>query len=263
MMIPVQSVIDPKATPRLRVGLKWDALEKDIMRATDGFGSNHMVLVNLVITSVYSTMHWLFVTILALSGKFPPWVADLRRKQKAIDRSLTAMRAYLGHGEQELCDLDLVGFCYGKEGQLIAVVAPYPVKIDASIDVSAALHHSGDERTGISSGFDEELIVDLALLDERVQHIFLVVASVHHGFDQIKAGQCAVIERKQEQTLLTHDLVPSGERTYIFAALQRAADGWTLRNISRYCTPDADADWSSGATIDDILRKDYVTASPS
>lgn len=258
-MVDSQTVaIDPAEVPRLRVGLKWDAIEKDAFGASHGLSSTSGLHLRRVIASVCSGFSGLTAALLKMTGLFPTAANKFSRSKKHYAASVDTMTEYLEHGEARSCDLDLLCYCYDQDGKLVSLVAPHTTGLEGTSVAKAAIIHSGDESTGLSSGYDEEILVTFANLDDNIQYIFLAVFSVDHNFDEIPGGQCAIMSRLDEQMLLERDLRKEAHQTYIFAKLTRTNAGWELQDVSDYCNVNEDPDAHLDGTIDDVLRYKYL-----
>jgi stress response protein SCP2 len=121
--------------------------------------------------------------------------------------------------------------------------------------------HTGDDMTGTGDTFDEEILVNLRAIDATIHHVFFVVVSIHHGFDEIKGGFWSIISTKGEQKLFsTHLKGQSRDHLHVMARLSRG-DGvnWSLENIAAYVPFDKDEKVPIQERIDRALSSLYLT----
>ncbi len=259
MALPETLDIDQMEIPRLRVGLKWDASEQDVFKAVNEIKDTETAKKSQSTDALSDFVYWILISILKPLGVAQDFVQNLEQMRKNLGIAKGNVKEFLEQEEVASCDLDLLCFCYDGAGKLAGLITPLAGFQDYPLKSRIAILHSGDETDGLSSGFDEQLLISLREIDAEVQHVYFVVASNEYGFNEIDGGAVAVLNTKRETTMLTRDLEKSAtHKTYIFSRLERIEGGWRLHEISEYCDVDADKESPNDDTIDDILRHKYL-----
>ncbi len=257
-MTDLQTVdIDAAEIPRLRVGIKWDAVDEETQRKKKD--SPGKMRVKLMVAATKAAMYGGIGTILRLTRLAPTKADKFLAAQKKHAAAASFLADYLEYGEAPGADLDLLCYCYDQGGNLVSLVAPYPTGLEGGFVEKKAVVHSGDEATGIRSGFDEEIAVNLLNFDDEVQDVFVAIFSVNCNFDGVPNGQCAVMSTLDEQILLERDLQKAEHQTYLFARLTRLGAVWRLLDVSDYFQVNDDPNAHHDGTIDDILRHKYLS----
>lgn len=238
--------LDTAEMPTLRIGLKWDAAAGDVLKDAFGFGSQLTVKAKLGAAKLR----------LAVLDPICKVTGAMRQQHSRLARQIAAMEGYLEHGGLPSSDLDLYCYCYDASGQLLALIAPNTEDSRGATGIKAWIVHSGDEKTGVSAGFDEEILIDLAELDDTVAQIVIVAMCATGTFRQIQGGKCAAVNPETREFLAACDLASRDEQAFVFAQLRHAGPGWQLLSIGEYCqTPGGDA---ADDAMDGILRAQYV-----
>lgn len=244
--------------PRLRVGLKWDPMERDVIAVVHKLHSPFKTQMQILWSYIPSFIYGLLGFFLGTLYFFPYIAGKFRKKRRDIAARRAAKKKFMRQRKLPSYDLDLLCFCYDGDGKLTQLVAPIAVMGDRA-PPGAAIMHSGEASTGMGEGFDEEILINLKDVAAGIQQMIFVVASEHHAIRQVKAAACAIINTKNEQPLLSRDLRHrSDHKNFIFARLRRADGGWSLQEIGDYFHIDADPDCPLDDTIDDILRNRYL-----
>lgn len=254
-----QMTIKTDEMPRLRIGLKWDPLERDVLAVEHKLDSpGHALFKYIVYASASITLRVLMI-LLRLLLVFSGVVHALGKHKQRIDRALRAKRHYLAQRKMPSHDLDLLCFCYDEAGQLAQLISPLSPPPPLTSKARTAIIHSGEDDIGIGDGFDEELAVNLKDVAEDIVQIFFVVASAHHALDKIKGGSCAIISTRNEQVLIDNPLQPTtSHQNYLFAKLRRDGADWSLQEIAHYFHIDEDPHCPLDDTIDAILRNQHL-----
>ena len=228
---------------RLRVGLKWDPLERDDLDECYSIGSVEEardqlagLKRDLARTQVFDKILRRLPFLNRTSGTRE----QIREGKLELKK---ALETYIRQGKLPSYDLDLCCITYDAEGRMVEFIDPTEVETRDKQKTQAAFMHSGDHTTGTSTLFDEELLVNLSAIHPDVRHIFFVALSVNHSFDKIKGGFWAVINPVDEKQLLSCNLSNTTfrHRAHVMAKLSRQDDGnWTLEDCSEYCPLDAD-----------------------
>ena len=259
-MAPLRSLtINATPATHLRAGIKWDPLERDDIEEAYEIGSADNAREELkVLTKQIKTSERIirFLRFLTLFYKAADRYERLRGQQLARKKLL---EKYLAQAKMPSFDLDLCCFCYDRDNKLVEYVSP--VLMETQDEQSRmAFMHSGDDSTGTGDAFDEELLVKLAAIKEKIYQVFFVVISINHGFDQIKGGFCSIVNTSGEQELLATKLrTPLKHRVHVMAKLSRGTAGWVLDEISEYLPLMNHATIPLHIRLDELLTKQYLT----
>ena len=233
--------IDPALSPRLRVGIKWDALERDDIDECHELGSAEearkaYALLTREIASARFTEK-----LLKISPIFNKQRDKVRRSREQKITHQKVLKKYIAQEKLLSYDLDLCCFCADAEGRMVEFIAPNAMETTNLRQSQKAFMHSGDHTTGTSRLFDEELLIDLRAINPAVQSMVFAMISVNHTFDEIKGGQWAIINTSGEVEIMAATLVTQAKHNlHIIAKLSRADAGWCLTEIGDYAALDTD-----------------------
>lgn len=112
--------------------------------------------------------------------------------------------------------------------------------------LDGSLVHTGDNRTGAGDGDDEQIIVELANVPVKVQHLVFVVNSfTGQSFDQIDNAFCRIVDTKTDKEIARFELGGSGKHTaQIMVRLFREGGAWQMQAIGER---------ANGRTFQDLL----------
>lgn len=191
----------------------------------------------------------------------------LARRNNTKRKNLTArhkiLTRFLEQEHLNSFDLDLLCFCYDKEGDLLLSV--FPNTIESVIDPKnhAAFFHLGDDTTGTGDTFDEELLIKLPAVNAVIDSIYLVTISNNHGFNEIKGGSWSVISTENETELCSSLLHHSDSANIcVMAKVIRENDSWRLENIDAFHRIDRSKNVSFVDNLKDLILTKYAKAGP-
>ena len=260
-------MIDGSKTTRLRVGIRWNPLERDDIG--DAYGLESAVEARAELGAVRQ-----HIKTTRLVGRFLRWTRVFGNRAAKIERSLDqslgkekAMEKYLSQEKLPSYDLDLCCFCYGRDGKLLKFVSPVSRETKDDLQKKPAFMHTGDATTGevhaaVGGIFDEEILVDLTAIDSAIDTVFFVIVSVSHGFHQIKGGFWSIISTRDEDELLsTRMQTKEQHRIHVMAKLSRIQEMWSLEEISGYCPIDNNSKIALQHRIDQMITTHYPVTS--
>ncbi len=138
-------------------------------------------------------------------------------------------------------DLDLYCYVLGADGLVKAIVG---TDDNEEIDASQKITHSGDNRSGLGGGDDEQIFVETIGLPDDYQHLFFVVVSdSKYRLDQIPNATVRLADSRTNSDILKCSINPPADAvaySYAFCHVFRDGDGWKLRNMDEY---GGDTDW--------------------
>ena len=236
-----------EADRRLRVAIKWDALERDETAVVERFRSEGEVqrkralALFLAECCVYVSA---FLHLTIIFRGLAKWVLSRR---KALRARAAYLAAYLAESDLESHDLDLWCCGYDADGTMTLCMSPQGIVQDTHGDAAKAFIHSGDETSGISTEFDEYFLVALRDMPESLTQVFFIVTAACGDFKAIEGGEYALMSTKHEKKLFKGVLKSSStDHVCVLAALVRSSAagdhdaGWMLRDINRtYPMPSA------------------------
>lgn len=109
-----------------------------------------------------------------------------------------------------------------------------------------AIHHTGDNRTGLGDGDDESIQVDLERLSPNaVTLVFVVNSFTGQDFSKIENASVRLVDMDTNSEFAKYDLSGSGRHTaQIMAKVSRKTGAWTMTAIGQS---------ASGRTFKDLL----------
>ena len=248
------------ATPstHLRAGIKWDPLERDNIEETYEFGSVKKAQAELnALTRQLKISEWVIKFIPPLSFFHDQASKHERLRDQRLSRK-KVLEQYVAQGRLHSFDLDLCCFCYDREGKLVEYVSP--ASADELTSSASAFTHSGDDDTGTGEAFDEELLVNLSAIREKIHQVFFVVVSINHGFDQIKSGFWSIVNTSGEVELLATTLhTPLKHKVHVMAKMSRRGEDWVLDELAEYLPLASSASVPLHVRLDQLITKQYLT----
>ena len=227
---------------RLRFGIKWEPLARDEIEFVHKFESMRKVRRRIALAGFYQGwMQFIADALRAtyfLRGLAPAFVERRQDSEKAVQPH----RDYIAQAKLPSFDLDLWCFCYDANGELAEYLSPLSSMRKNPGQVPPAIMHSGDEATGLSTGFDEQLMVNPAHIDAAITRIYFVVLSMNHGFNKVQGGTFTVMNTRNEAVVYSGPLhTPETRKMAVAVELSRADGGWQLRILQDYCRVSGDA----------------------
>lgn len=137
-------------------------------------------------------------------------------------------------------------------GLMARITGPKEIDLDASVitfdasktptsivyfgklqSADGAIRHSGDNLTGDGDGDDEAILVDLTLLDARIETLVFFVNSYQgHTFDEVDNAYCRVINDETGEELCRFTLTEKSAHTgVVMAVLSRNDDDWLIKAV--------------------------------
>lgn len=135
-------------------------------------------------------------------------------------------------------DLDVSCFLLGEDGKVRSKDDfVFYNRLESS---RGAVKHTGDNETGEGSGDDEAILVDLTKIPDDVAKL-VFVATIHkarerrQNFGIVDDAYMRVVDRDANEELARFDLSEDAcvERSLIFGALVKNADGWSFHAIGK------------------------------
>jgi len=156
---------------------------------------------------------------------------NLSKKEPSLKKIMIGLGWEMKPGNQ--LDLDASVFMVGRNGKL--PTDEFFVFYNNLKSPDGALQHTGDNRTGAGDGDDEMILVNLPLVDSRVDEI-LITVSIHeaqskgHNFGKLQEAYIRVLDVDTKREILRYDLdAQNGRDTDIeFGKLQRENGEWTF-----------------------------------
>ena len=250
--------IDTAQTTFLRVGLKWDALERDKYDGFYPFETEEQARAQSLDALKKANNAKLTAKLLDKSFFFARWSGKYERLYAHHMAAKFAADRYLEQHHLESFDLDLCCFCYDEQGKLVEFVTPLNVgRLRGSKDEPAFLH-SGDDTTGTGETYDEELMVLVRTIDHDIHRIFFIIVSAHHGFDEVPRGHWDIVSTKNEKLLLSAKLGGQPHKLHVMAKLSRDEQGWRLEEIADYFPLDENEAVPLDQRVDQLIRKNCL-----
>ena len=255
--------INAKLAPHLRVGIKWDPLERDNIEETYAIGSakNARAELKVLLKQIKNTE--LMAKILRATVFLHKQAAryDYLRDQQLMRKK--KLEKYLAQDKLLSYDLDLCCFCYDQNGQFIEYISPVLMDTPQGRQSLLAFMHSGDDATGTGDAFDEEVLVKLSAINPAIHQVFFVIVSINHGFDQIKGGFWSIVSTTGEKELLSSTLrTPLQHKLHVMAKLSRGSEAedniWSLDELAEYQPLDKNEKTPLHIRIDQLLAARYL-----
>ena len=152
-------------------------------------------------------------------------------------------KGLFGFGREQSIDLDASCFIFDDNNNPIDLV--YFGQL-ASRDGS--VQHSGDNRTGLGDGDDEQIAVALNRIPANVKTLVFTVSNyTGQNFSQVENAYCRLVDGQTGKEIARYDLSAQGNHTaQIMAKVYRHNGEWKMHAIGEN---------SQGATPDLILPK--------
>lgn len=254
-------VLDATKPTYLRVGIKWDPLERDNIDEEHSIGSPRQARMRLEV--IAKRLKWLkFGAVflrLTLALKFLAKDFDNEIREKRAKQA--ALQQYLKHEKLHSFDLDLCCFCYGQDGRLVGFVLPDFTEMYGTAQFHPAFLHSGNDTTGTGDMFDEEVLINLHGIDAGIHQVFILVVSQRHGFDRVKGGSWSLITTKDEKEIMSTALkTEKTDRLHVIAKLARNGTSWDVIKVAAFCPLAEDKKVPVQHRIDKLLTGSYVAS---
>ena len=258
MIIQRKQLIDMAASPRLRVGIKWDPLERDLIGEAIGYKSGKEVRHEIATLNKIAVNQKKLAKFLRMSFFFRNKAYELDRAIEQTFEKKKTLESFLSQEKLKSHDLDLCCFAYDQGGNLVKTILPETVETKEVREKGLAFMHSGDDDTGTGEAFDEEILVSLSHIDAAISDVFFVIVSVNSGFDEITNGYWTVVNTTGEKRLQSFTLeTGKKDQIHMMTRMSRAGNGWEIQKIAEFCSPDgADSD-PVEKKIDAYIRKTY------
>jgi len=251
--------IEASKTTHLRVGIKWDPLERDDIADAYGIESLAEARADLVGVTKQIASTRFMSKLLRMSILFANAGIAM---EKTLDQSLAkkkALEKYVSQGKLASYDLDLCCFCYDQNNRMVKYVTPVTLEKQDELQKEPAFMHTGDATTGTSGVFDEEILVNLSAIDPAIEKVFFVITSVNHDFRYIKGGFWNIVSTKDEDELLPTKIVTQAQvRVHVMARLSRFGNAWALDEIAEFCLVDKNEKISIDRRVNQMLKTRYL-----
>lgn len=156
-------------------------------------------------------------------------------------RRIPWLMRYISSAAEKLIDLEAVALLISK-GQVIGYVdGAYSYALDGGI------FHSGDDMTGTSGPFDEDIHITLDTLPAEIDAVALMVDSVNgHALGSVLGAYCRLVNPMDLGLITEFDLDKADGQgiTHLFGFARRQGDGFEFVEVNH--------DFN-GHTHDDIL----------
>lgn len=227
--------LDATALGSLRVGINWDALERDTLDHKKTFKSRTHVWIELVIVYIQIVLLFLLACLFRVSLVLWKLAKYARNSRRSAQARKNLLEKYLGQKHLASYDLDLCCFCYGRDGALIGFVLPSITEMGGSVGWNEAFMHSGDDDTGTGKIFDELLQVNFERVDVKIDRLFFLAVSLNHGFNDIKGGTWSMVNTKGEEEILSSAFTtPEKKRLCVMADVKREGAAWKVSEILQF-----------------------------
>lgn len=152
-------------------------------------------------------------------------------------------KGFLGIGSGKAENVDLDASCVMFSADNKQVDAAWFMQL-RSFDGS--IIHTGDNLTGEGEGDDEQIIVDLVRVPEKVKTLMFVVNSfTGQNFSQVENAFCRIIDQTNGREIARYQLTGQGNHTaQIMAKLYRHNNEWKMQAIGEY---------AQGRTFQDLM----------
>lgn len=145
-----------------------------------------------------------------------------------------------GGGTQEI-DLDASCLLFDENRALVDSVWFRQLRSN-----DGSIQHTGDNRSGEGDGDDEQIIVNLSTVPEKVKSlVFTVNCFTGQNFSQVKNAYCRLIDKSTGKEVAKYDLSVQGNHSaQIMAKLYRHNGEWKMHAIGENGT---------GRTFQDLM----------
>lgn len=151
-------------------------------------------------------------------------------------------RGWFGGGGD--IDLDASAILFDGKGKVVDTVWYGQLK-----SRDGALRHTGDNLTGDGDGDDEQIILSLSQVNNKVEQIVFVITSYSgQKFDKIKNVFARVndLSVAGEPEVTRYDLAEQGNHTgLVVAKVYRNGNGWAIKAIGNA---------ANGRTVNDVVK---------
>jgi len=252
-------LIETAKSPRLRVGIKWDPLDRDTIGEVIGHKSSKEVRQEIASLNKSAKNQIKYAKYLRMSYFFRNRAFEIERALEQTFEKKKTLEAYLSQEKLKSHDLDLCCFAYDKDGNLVKYVLPDSVETKESREKGLAFMHSGDDETGTGEAFDEEILVSLPHIDPAISYVFFVILSVNTGFDDVVNGYWSVVNTSGEKRLQSFTLeTGKKDQIHVMTRLTRSDLGWELQKIAEFCTPEDASSVPAEKKVDAYIRDHYL-----
>lgn len=156
---------------------------------------------------------------------------NLSKKEPALKKVMIGLGWEMKPGNQ--LDLDASVFMIGSNGKLPA--DEFFIFYNNLKSPEGSVQHTGDNRTGQGEGDDEMILLNMPLVDARVQEILVVVsiheaASKNHNFGHLDNAYIRVMDVDSKREILRYDLDAQNayDTDVEFGKLVRENGEWTF-----------------------------------
>lgn len=251
--------IEASKTTHLRVGIKWDPLERDDIAEAYAIESLAEARAELAAITKHISSTLFMSKLLKSSVIFANAGIKMERTLDQSADKKKALEKYISQAKLPSYDLDLCCFCYGSNNNLVKYVTPNTLEKKEDLQKKQAFMHTGDATTGTSGVYDEEILVDLSAIDPAIDKIFFVITSVSHDFHLIKGGFWNIVSTRDEDELLPTKLVTKAEaRAHVMAKLWRFGNAWNLDEIAQFCPVDKNEKISMERRVNQMLKTRFL-----
>jgi len=251
-------MIDAAQTTYLRVGIKWDPLERDNYEGFYPFHTEEEARAQSLAAVKKANNAQFIAKLLDKSFFLARWSGKYERLREHHMAAHAVAERYLEQHHLESFDLDLCCFSYDAQGKMVDFVTPINAGRRNIAKDTPAIMHSGDDTTGTGETFDEELMVLLRAIDHDIHQLFFLIVSIHHGFDEVPRCHWAIVSTKNEKTLLSAGLGGQTHKVHIMAKLLRDEHGWRLQEIKDYLPLDENDSVPLDQRIDRLIQSQYI-----
>jgi len=254
-MTEVQTfTLEASGSQSIRLGINWTPLLRDKLEGNRAYSPSKDNLKRVIRLRAGMATLWIFALLFRITLILWPLATKLDAYRWKLGLRLKNLYTYLSQKDLPSYDLDLCCFCYAG-GKLVGSVLPSRTEMFGKVGWLEFFNHSGDDVTGIGDIFDEELIVKLKAIDERIDRLFFVILSKNHGFNRIKDGTWALFDTTHETQLTSRSLkTQSANRGYVMAEASRKNGNWVIIEILEFF-PVADNETPVHESVDRVLQK--------
>jgi stress response protein SCP2 len=252
-------MINTTPLTHLRVGIKWDPLERDALGEDHAWKSAEEARGELGVVLQEIKSQRFMMKLLGLSFFFRSKIGTYARRCDQNLRKQKIIEKYLAQEDLLSHDLDLYCFCYDKDGKFVQFVSPHSTSTHEGDVVQTAFVHSGDDSSGTGDSFDEEMLVKLSAIDAAIDQVFFLIVAVNQGFDEIKGGFWSIVNTIGEVELLFSKIAgQTQDRVYVIAKLSRAESGWVLEELRDFCSPPEIEEMPTPIQVDQVIIDRYL-----
>lgn len=161
----------------------------------------------------------------------------------ATKKSTGLLGGLLGTGKADTVDLDASCFLFDDTDNLVDIVFFNHLRSN-----DGSIEHSGDNRTGIGDGDDEQISVNLNRVPANIRSLVFTVSNyTGQDFNQVQNAYCRLVNRDNGQEIARYNLSAQGQHTaQIMAKIYRHNGEWKMHAIG---------DNSFGSTPDKIVPR--------